>query len=363
MTEPVFSGKLPENSNLEQLRKQARELQRSGGHANLASAQHALAQHYGFPSWPKMKLAVEMAMLRRFIAEGNAEAVQGLLQSAPKLATMSFPEGDTPLHHASEINRPDIVEVLVRAGAPFTTPYAHSSHTALSWAITVWSMDAARKLVELGCVPDLFCAAGLGMMPQVQSFWKSGVLLPKPSRTGSSRYSESGERLPCPPPEDIDQVSDALYIACRANQPEAARWLLDHGADPNWRGFCGATCLAWAEVSGNPELAALLRERGGSDDLRDAEFLATPRVFALMVLTAWGFPSRLRARLESDPLQVNARGGWGTLLNAAAFNGQIETAKVLLEFGADRNAVNAAGLTASQMAASRGHKELSALLA
>jgi ankyrin repeat protein len=224
-------------------------------------------------------------------------------------------------------------------------------------------MEAAQKLVDLGCAPDLFCAAGLGLIDALKSFWANGTLRPHPSTTGSSRYDESGTRLPCPPPNDADQVSDALYIACRSNRTEAARWLLDHGADPNWRGFCGASCLAWAEFAGNPELTTLLRERGGSDESRDDEFRATPKVFGLMILTAWGFPKRLRARLAADPSLVNARGGWGTLLNAAAFNGQMETAKVLLEFGADKTARNAAGLTATQMAASRGHKELAELLA
>jgi ankyrin repeat protein len=261
------------------------------------------------------------------------------------------------------MNRPDLVEILVRAGAPLSTPYAHSAHTALSWGITVGSMEAARKLVDLGCAPDLFCAAGLGLLDVLKGFWPNGTLRPHPSATGSSRYAENGDRLPCPPPNDADQVSDALYIACRSNRADAARWLLDHGADPNWRGFCGATCLAWAEFAGNPELAALLRERGGSDELRDSEFRATPKVFGLMVLTAWGFPQRLRARLTADPSLVDSRGGWGTLLNAAAFNGQIETAKVLLEFGANKTALNAAGLTATQMSASRGHKELAELLA
>jgi len=363
MSDSISSGKLPDNPSLQQLRKQAKELYTLGAHPNLAAAQHALAQQYGFPSWPKMKFAVEIAMLRRLIAAGNADGVQTLLELSPRLATVSFPEGDTPLHHASEINRADIVEILVRAGASFTTLYAHSAHTALSWAITVWSMEAARKLVELGCVPDLFCAAGLGMMDNLRSFWKDGQLCPKPSMTGSSRYSENGERLPCPPPSDIDQVSDALYIACRADRLDAARWLLDHGADPNWRGFCGATCLAWAEFAGNPELSTLLRERGGSDQLADHEFRATPRTFGLMVLTAWGFPQRLRKGLTADPSLVHSRGGWGTLLNAAAYNGQMETTKVLLEFGADRAARNAAGLTPAEMAESRGHKSLAELLA
>jgi ankyrin repeat protein len=363
MSTPVSSGNLPENPSFEQLRKQAKELLASGVHPNLASAQRALALQYGFPSWPKMKTATEAAMLRRCIGAGDAEGVRKLLQSSPKLALITFPEGDTPLHHASEMNRPDLVEILVRAGAPLNTPYAHSAHTALSWGITVGSMEAARKLVDLGCTPDLFCAAGLGLLDVLKNFWPDGTLLPHPSTTGSSRYAENGDRLPCPPPNDADQVSDALYIACRSNRLDAARWLLDHGADPNWRGFCGASCLAWAEFAGNAELTALLRERGGSDELRDTEFRATPKVFGLMVLTAWGFPRLLRARLTADPSLVDAHGGWGTLLNVAAFNGQMDTAKVLLEFGAHRNKLNAAGLTPTQMAASRGHKELAILLA
>ena len=64
MTDPISSGKLPENPSLQQLRKQAKEVHTSGAQPNLAAAQHALAQQYGFPGWPKMKLVVEIAKLR-----------------------------------------------------------------------------------------------------------------------------------------------------------------------------------------------------------------------------------------------------------------------------------------------------------
>jgi ankyrin repeat protein len=225
------------------------------------------------------------------------------------------------------------------------------------------AFEAAQKLVELGDEPDLFCASGLGLLSKVQAFWNGGTLRPRPSRTGSSRYSASGERLPCPPENDADHVSDALYIACRTNRADVATWLLDRGGDPNWRGYMGASCLAWAEFSGNSELCALLRLRGASDDLLDSEFRATPKVFGLMVLAAWGYwRDRLHARLKANPSLVDSQGGWGTLLNAAAYNGQIESAKLLLEFGASKTIRNAAGLTAAEVAAARGHKELSALL-
>ena len=364
MTQSANPQPLPERPSLEQLRKQAKELHTAGEFSTLTAAQHALALRYGFSSWPRLKLVVESQTLRRLIQEHDVNGVKELLDASPKVASASFSDGSTPLHAAVEANSPEIVTVLVAAGAPFDTKYASSSHTALSWAITVGAFNAAIKLVELGNEPDLFCASGLGLLKSVEGFWVDGKLRPNPSKTGSSRYSDAGERLPCPPTRPEDVVSDALYIACRSGQLDVARWLLDHGADANWRGFIGGSCLAWAEFSGNAELCALLRARGASDELLDSEFKSTPKLFGLMILVAWGFwPDRLRTRLSADPSVVHSRGGWGTLLNAAAYNGQIESAKILLEFGADKTARNAAGLTASEMAAAQGHTELAKVLA
>ncbi len=50
---------LPERPNLEQLKKRARELARDHD-LNLSEAQFAMAQQYGFASWPKLKAHVEM---------------------------------------------------------------------------------------------------------------------------------------------------------------------------------------------------------------------------------------------------------------------------------------------------------------
>ena len=81
-----------------------------------------------------------------------------------------------------------------------------------------------------------------------------------------------------------------------------------------------------------------------------------------MILVAWGFwPDQLRSRLSTAPTLVQSRGEWGTLLNTAAYNGQIESAKIL-EFGADKTVRNAAGLTPAEMAAARGHGKLAKLL-
>ena len=304
----------------------------------------------------------DQRMFRTLIETGDVAPIEKLLETSPELARIPFDDGSTPLHLAAGENRPAIVSVLVRRGADLEARYGTSAHTALSWALTCWSFSAAERLVELGANVDLFCASGLGMVERVRSFWPEGVLRPHPSTTGSSRYAESGDVLPAPPPADLDQISDALYIACRCNHLDVARWLLDRGADPNWRGYAGATCLGWAEFSGNAELTALLRQRGGSDAILDYTYRSTPKAFALMVLAGWGFSKLLIERLTADRSLISTSGGKGTLLHVAAATGQEASAKILIAFGADRSVRDSDGRTPAEVAAAAGHAALAKLL-
>lgn len=358
-----MDNKLPPRPSLEQLRKQAKELKDSGQHLTLSDAQFALARQYGFSSWPNLKTAVELDTLSRYMAERNYEAIRKLLAESPNLVREPVEDGSYPLHFAAELDDPQLVQILIEAGAPLDQKWDNSGHTPLSWAVTYGSQQAALKFIELGDAPDLFTAAGMGLIDQVRRFWSSGKLEGLPSTTGSSRFTESGEALPRPPVDPVDQVSDALYISSRNGHLDVAKFLLDKGADPNWRGYCGANCLAWAEFTGNLELCDLLLEKGADPHMRDFNYQAEPKLFALMAFATWGFPvDQLRQRLSQSPEMVNVRGGFGTLLNAAVWNNQVEAAKVLLEFGADREAKNAAGLTALELAKERGNAALVELL-
>ncbi len=355
-------GPLPDKPSLDQLRKQAKELKASGKCATLSEAQFALAKAYGFPSWPKLKLHCEQTLLLKFIHDDDGDGARALFKSNPKLVSTPFPEEDLPIHRAAEWDAPGVLEAIIEAGADTSKKFTDSAHSALSWAITCWSFQAAEKLVELGQEPDLFCAAGLGRLDKVQAFWKNGKILPNASKTGSSRYDELGNRLPLSE-DPIDQASDALYIACRAGRTEVARWLLDHGADPNWRGYLGASCLAWAEFSGVPELCALLRDRGASDELFDDAYKAPPKLFPIMVLAGWGFGAfQLAKRFQADPSLIKARTAWGTPLHAAVAGNHTEVAKFLLDVGVDRSELNEEGQAAAELARSKGYAEIAKLL-
>src|ERR1051325_8471765 len=150
MSTPSAPWPLPERPDLDQLRKQAKELRATENHPTLTAAQLALARRYGYASWTKLKLAVEQAQLRHAINDGDAARVRALLDASRTLVRTSFSDGSTPLHVAVETNRTDIVEIIARHGAPLGARYAKSAHSALSWALTVEAIDAARTLVALG---------------------------------------------------------------------------------------------------------------------------------------------------------------------------------------------------------------------
>lgn len=377
-----MSSSLPERPRLEQYRRQAKDLAaaaRSGESAALAllrehhpaaigkaklrlsDAQHALARSLGFSSWPKLRAAVVGAENEAFleaVRSERAEEVRSRLRDRPQLAKVADGSGITGLHLAAETGNLEIARLLIEAGADIRRTYGSSTHTALSWAVTVGSFDFAEEMIRQGDEPDLFCAAGLGHLDWVRRFWVNDKLIDRPSRTGCSRFGPNGERLPCPPESREDLIGDALYMAARHGRLEVVEWLLQKGGDPNYRGFLGGTALHWAEFSGNAAVAEAIRRAGGSDDLRDDQFEAIPRAFGILTPTAWGITRLLAHRLEREPELANVRGGRWAPLEAAAIFDQPLTAYLLVRAGADREAINAEGKRASDIAREKGHDKV-----
>jgi hypothetical protein len=200
-------------------------------------------------------------------------------------------------------------------------------------------------------------------MEHVQAcFTAAGGLIPGASRTGSSRFAEDGARLPCPPPTEREQVSDALALACRNGQVEVVRFLLGRQPDLAFRAFMGATPLHWAYFGGSRAAIELLERAGADASARDAALGCTPRAFGICAPANWGFTFLVRARLAEDPSLANFMDGRTSPLHEAARSGGTDVVQVLLEHGADPSLLDGGGRTPLALAAEQGHAEAAALL-
>jgi len=392
-----MSTRLPERPNIEWLKKLSKErlaaLRLANPQAKLSDAQLEVAREHGCSSWRKLKAHVEQlreqlreaALVDRApvpasveIAPDDAElgelltaahtgdlaVVEQLLNRRPALARAHGPNGQTALHVAAQCDDPRLGALLLAAGADPEAKYGSSGHTAMSWALTCDSLSFATALVRLGHKPDLFCAAGMGSLEHAQAvFDEAGALAPGASQTGSSRFASDGTRLPCPPLDPVEQISDALYIACRNGQPEVVGYLLARGADLSFRAFLGGTPLHWAHFGGSRTAIELLEQAGADRNARDHVYQCTPRAFGICVPANWGFPEIVRRQLAADPTLANLMDGRTSPLHQAARGGNAEVVRLLLDAGADPMLRDGEGKTARELAAREGHAVVVAMLA
>ena len=363
-------GALPAQPDLDWYRKSAKkrlhDLRASNAAATLAEAQLAVAREHGFTSWRELKRNVDLKLLPQLFAAIRARdhaEIRKLLDVNPGLARATTEDGQNALHLAAEVNDAACIDLLVGRKANLAAYYGKRGHDALSWALTVGSRRAAEALVRHGLEPDFFCAAGLGDVERVRSFFDGkGKLAPNASRTGSSRWLADGARLPAPPPTERERVSDALYFASRCGEPEVVRELLKHDPDLSFRAFIGGTPLHWAYYGGNREAVDLLLEAGADPTLRDYDYGCTPRAFGICVAANWGFPPLLERTLRMDPSVVNILEGRGTPLHEAARAGHSRLIVTLLAAGADPSIRDGGGKTPLDRAAEAGHGETVELL-
>lgn len=380
---------LPLRANLEWLRKSAKDeldrLRETDGEAKLHQAQLTIARGYGFPSWRAMVEHVEtvrdrlraafpalrsfplphedvspddpdLAKLLAAIKAGAMPDVLAILSARPILANAYNADGWTPLHVAAEYNDAQMAIVLLAHDADPDQKIRGSGHNALSWAVTCNAMDFARALRKLAATPDFFTAAGIGALTDVQAYLDNeGNLLPDASQTGSSRWLPDGTRLPCPPPNAKDQVSDALYIASRNKHVEVVRFLLTKNPDVSFQAYLGGTPLHWAYFGGSQEVVDLLLKAGADPNTRDPSFGALPALFGICAAASWGLLFRVKELVATNPALVHPVSGETSALHEAAASGQTDIVRFLLEQGADPTTHDFQNRTPKDRAAAGGH--------
>jgi hypothetical protein len=165
----------------------------------------------------------------------GVSAVIGLLLDAGADIGARFagPHRETALHWTASSDDVEALDALVDAGADIEADGGVlTDGPPLDDAVIFAQWNAARRLVERGARTKLFHAAAMGMTDRVRA------LLP----------ASSG----------AEEVTNALWHACRAGHRDIAALLLDSGADPLWEGWDHLTPLAAAQQSGNADLIALV---------------------------------------------------------------------------------------------------------
>lgn len=184
-----------------------------------------------------------------------------------------------------------------------------------------------------------------------------------------------------------DDANAALLHACAGGDAEAARRLLEGGADKDADDQAGRTSLMLASEAGNADIVALLLLEGGADTEATDEDGCTALIHASMegsaeavkMLLAAGADTEARDRggctalicgsVEGDAATVALLVAAGankevededghTALIGASINRHAEIVRMLLEAGADEQHANKDGRTAADWASEEGQAEV-----
>ena len=274
---------LPERSNLEQLKAQAKDLlnevragqaaalDRIGNETRetfaLHDAQRILAREYGFESWAKLKAQIEARSLeeakRAFHAAFDADDVLEI----SRLLKQFLPPGALLNPLISRVRSPAVLDALIAAGASVD---AKSTWWAGGFGVLHQAApELARYAISRGATVDLHAAARLGLVERVR------------------------ELLATDPRSVREKGGDGQTPLHFASTVEIAEELLAHGADIDALDVDHVSTPAQYMIRDREAVAAHLVARGCRTDL--------------LMLAALGEVERCRKLLEREPGCIRLR--------------------------------------------------------
>ncbi len=267
----------------------------------------------------------------------TSTAVGVLLVAASGLAAGQ--PGAPPLVQAARNQDVDAVRELLAGGAAASDPQADGS-TALHWAVHWEQPETVDLLITAGA--EVNAGNDLGMTPIVMAGTSgNGAIVRRLLAAGAAvgAAGAGGETV--------------LMLAARAGSLDAVTALLEAGADANARETTREqTALMWAASGAQPDIVAMLLEHG-------ADVRARSRT-SVRVSNMGG--SRSAGSASSGIAVEEVAQGGSTPLLFAARSGDVQSARLLLDAGADVHDTTADGNTALIIAAHSGQGSVAALL-
>jgi ankyrin repeat protein len=303
---------------------------------------------------------VQFETLLNDAARGRTDPVRMALAKDPALARQRGMDNRTLAWVATYRNRPRILELALKAGGDCNTPACDPMHATMACddvrmgtGVAVTPLAIAKKwqpaligpLEEHGAIDDVFTAAWLGDLPALRG-----------------RVERNPELVNAvDPADDFQEVSLLCHAVCGGGI-DAVKLLLERGAPVERH---SGKLLTLAVMMNRVDLVKLLIEHGADVEragllgrLDDAERPVADLLIAHgKKVPAWMLPRACRPDVSSNELRrvrvlldygasVDDRGRYGlTALHYAVRGGKVPLIKLLLERGAQADALDADGLT------------------
>ncbi len=233
------------------------------------------------------------------------------------------------------------IRSLLQKKADVNAPQVDGT-TALHWAVRYDDLDMADLLIRSGAhvsnanregVTPLQLAAMNGSASMIDKLLKAGA-------DANAALTPSGDT--------------ALMMAARTGTPEAITVLLEAGANVNAKeSWGGTTALMWAASEQHAAAVKLLLDHGADVNAR-SNFVAAAN--------GRGFEGRTPAAPKAEQKVEEFASGWLTPLMFAAREGDIESARLLVNAGANVNAIAGDGKDALGLAIFNGNYDFASFL-
>lgn len=233
------------------------------------------------------------------------------------------------------------VRRLVQQKADVNAPQADGS-TALHWAVQTNDLELADILIRAGAKPSL--ANKLGATPMFLA-----------CQTGNAAMIERLLAAGAEPNAALTSFGDtALMMASRTGKLDAVKLLLEHNAQVNAiETWGGTTALMWAAAEKHADVVKILIEHGANVNAKS---------YYVPSASGRGFEGTTPVAPKPDQKIAEFASGMLTPLMFAAREGDLESARLLVNAGADVNARGGDGKDALSLALFDGSYDVAGLL-